>query len=223
MTPEEKVAQLGSAWVFQLADRDGLDPDAGADLLRNGLGQVTRISGASSLACPRSRSAGQRGATPPRGRNPPRHPGDRPRGDLLRSDGARCDDLPASDRRRQHVATRVDDGTRRRSAGRDACDRRSPGTLPGARRLPRPAVGPDRRDVRRRPVPRRPHGGGLRPRAPRRRPRHRGRGDRQALRRLRRLGGRAQLGAFPHRSARAPARFTSIPSRRSSVPPASTR
>jgi beta-xylosidase len=50
MTIEEKLAQLGSAWVFQLADRPGLDPDRAADLLRHGIGQVTRISGASSLA-----------------------------------------------------------------------------------------------------------------------------------------------------------------------------
>jgi beta-glucosidase len=49
MSLEEKVAQLGSAWVFQLADGPRLDP-AGLDLLRHGLGQVTRISGASSLA-----------------------------------------------------------------------------------------------------------------------------------------------------------------------------
>jgi beta-glucosidase len=49
MTLEEKVAQLGSAWVFQLADRSGLDPARAPELLRDGLGQVTRISGASSL------------------------------------------------------------------------------------------------------------------------------------------------------------------------------
>jgi beta-glucosidase len=48
MTLEEKAAQLGSAWVFQLAD--GIEvSESGAELLRNGLGQVTRISGASSL------------------------------------------------------------------------------------------------------------------------------------------------------------------------------
>ena len=49
MTLEEKVAQLGSAWVFQLADGPELDPVRGDELLRHGLGQVTRISGASSL------------------------------------------------------------------------------------------------------------------------------------------------------------------------------
>jgi beta-glucosidase len=52
MTPEEKVAQLGSRWVFELADADGrLVPEA-PDLLRHGLGQVTRVSGASSLRPP---------------------------------------------------------------------------------------------------------------------------------------------------------------------------
>ena len=49
MTVEEKVAQLGSAWVFQLADGTVLDVDKGAELLRHGIGQVTRVSGASSL------------------------------------------------------------------------------------------------------------------------------------------------------------------------------
>ncbi|HEY8546149.1 MAG TPA: glycoside hydrolase family 3 N-terminal domain-containing protein, partial [Acidimicrobiales bacterium] len=49
MTLEEKLAQLGSAWVFQLTDGPDLDPAKAADLLRHGLGQVTRISGASSL------------------------------------------------------------------------------------------------------------------------------------------------------------------------------
>ena len=48
MTLAEKTAQLGSAWVFQVAK--GLEvSESGAELLRNGLGQVTRISGASSL------------------------------------------------------------------------------------------------------------------------------------------------------------------------------
>jgi beta-glucosidase len=49
---EEKLAQLGSAWVFQLADGPELDGAKADDLLRHGLGQVTRISGASSLGAP---------------------------------------------------------------------------------------------------------------------------------------------------------------------------
>ena len=48
MTREEKAAQLGSAWIFQLANGTELS-ESGTELLRNGLGQVTRISGASSL------------------------------------------------------------------------------------------------------------------------------------------------------------------------------
>jgi len=49
MTPSEKAAQLGSAWVFQLADGPSLREDRAAVLLADGLGQVTRVCGASSL------------------------------------------------------------------------------------------------------------------------------------------------------------------------------
>jgi beta-glucosidase len=48
MVLEEKVAQLGSRWVFELADADRRLTSVAADLLRHGLGQITRISGASS-------------------------------------------------------------------------------------------------------------------------------------------------------------------------------
>lgn len=49
MTLTEKVAQLGSAWVFQLASGPQLDAGRADDLLRHGIGQITRIGGASSL------------------------------------------------------------------------------------------------------------------------------------------------------------------------------
>jgi beta-glucosidase len=49
MTLDEKVAQLGSRWVFELADADGQLAPGRDDLVRHGIGQVTRISGASSL------------------------------------------------------------------------------------------------------------------------------------------------------------------------------
>jgi beta-glucosidase len=49
MTVEEKLAQLGSAWVFELVENGALRTDRAAEKLRVGLGQVTRISGASSL------------------------------------------------------------------------------------------------------------------------------------------------------------------------------
>jgi len=49
MTLEEKLAQLGSAWVFELVENGELREDWASEKLRVGLGQVTRISGASSL------------------------------------------------------------------------------------------------------------------------------------------------------------------------------
>lgn len=49
MTLTEKIAQLGSAWIFQIADRRGLDLDRGGALLADGIGHITRLSGASSL------------------------------------------------------------------------------------------------------------------------------------------------------------------------------
>jgi beta-glucosidase len=49
MTLEEKVAQLGSAWVFELVENAELRTDCAPESLRVGIGQVTRISGASSL------------------------------------------------------------------------------------------------------------------------------------------------------------------------------
>ncbi|HWM18574.1 MAG TPA: glycoside hydrolase family 3 N-terminal domain-containing protein, partial [Ilumatobacteraceae bacterium] len=48
MTTVEKAAQLGSAWVFQLAAGTALTPAAAA-LMEHGLGQVTRVSGASNV------------------------------------------------------------------------------------------------------------------------------------------------------------------------------
>ena len=48
MTTVEKAAQLGSAWVFQLAAGTALTADAPA-LMEHGLGQVTRVSGASNV------------------------------------------------------------------------------------------------------------------------------------------------------------------------------
>jgi len=49
MTVDEKIAQLGSAWIFQLASPDGIDLDRAGPLLADGIGHVTRLSGASSL------------------------------------------------------------------------------------------------------------------------------------------------------------------------------
>jgi beta-glucosidase len=54
MLPEEKVAQLGSAWMFELVSGDEVDDARAAAICRHGLGQVTRISGASTLTADRA-------------------------------------------------------------------------------------------------------------------------------------------------------------------------
>lgn len=49
MTPEEKVAQLGSVWAFEVAPGGRLSEDRAARRLGLGIGQITRIAGASDL------------------------------------------------------------------------------------------------------------------------------------------------------------------------------
>ena len=49
MTLEEKIAQLGSVWVFQLLDGGTLDKVKAGEFLERGIGHITRISGASNL------------------------------------------------------------------------------------------------------------------------------------------------------------------------------
>jgi beta-glucosidase len=50
MTLDEKLGQLGSAWIFQLADAGGAHADWIARVAPHGLGHVTRASGASSYS-----------------------------------------------------------------------------------------------------------------------------------------------------------------------------
>lgn len=49
MTLDEKIAQLGSYWVYQLLDGERFSPEKAAPLLKHGLGHVTRLGGASNL------------------------------------------------------------------------------------------------------------------------------------------------------------------------------
>ena len=49
MTLDEKLAQLGSYWFYELQTRGELDMAKVAARLKNGLGQVTRVAGASTL------------------------------------------------------------------------------------------------------------------------------------------------------------------------------
>jgi beta-glucosidase len=49
MTLAEKVAQLGSLWIYEIADDDGLNRPWAQTRMAHGLGQVTRLAGGSSL------------------------------------------------------------------------------------------------------------------------------------------------------------------------------
>ncbi len=49
MTLEEKLAQLGCAWVAALMDRDGFSAERARQVAPHGIGEVTRISGATAL------------------------------------------------------------------------------------------------------------------------------------------------------------------------------
>jgi beta-glucosidase len=50
MSVEEKLSQLGSVWVFQIATERGFDAARATPLLAGGIGQITRVSGASSFS-----------------------------------------------------------------------------------------------------------------------------------------------------------------------------
>ena len=49
MTLQEKVAQLGCVWITSLMDAEGFSPDAARAVAPHGIGEVTRISGATAL------------------------------------------------------------------------------------------------------------------------------------------------------------------------------
>ncbi len=52
MTLDEKIAQLGSAWIYELTD-----PERASHLMHHGIGQITRIGGASNLTPTESAAA----------------------------------------------------------------------------------------------------------------------------------------------------------------------
>ncbi len=49
MTLDEKLAQLGSAWIFEILTNSAFDGDKANQILAHGLGHITRLAGASSL------------------------------------------------------------------------------------------------------------------------------------------------------------------------------
>jgi len=49
MTIEEKIAQLGSFWVYEILDGITFVPEKAHELMPHGIGQITRVGGASSV------------------------------------------------------------------------------------------------------------------------------------------------------------------------------
>lgn len=50
MTLAEKIAQLGSYWVYELQDEQGFSESKAVPLIGHGIGQITRVGGGSTLA-----------------------------------------------------------------------------------------------------------------------------------------------------------------------------
>jgi beta-glucosidase len=49
MTLDEKIAQVGSAWVYELLSGTHFAPEKAEKLLKNGIGHITRVGGASNV------------------------------------------------------------------------------------------------------------------------------------------------------------------------------
>jgi beta-glucosidase len=49
MTLDEKLAQIGSCWIYELQTKGQLDPQKFEEKLQHGIGQLTRVAGASTL------------------------------------------------------------------------------------------------------------------------------------------------------------------------------
>src|SRR5690606_1838385 len=52
MTLDERIAQLGSVWSFEIADGERVSPELASEHLAGGIGQVTRPGGATNLEAP---------------------------------------------------------------------------------------------------------------------------------------------------------------------------
>jgi len=50
MTPDEKIAQLGSAWVYEILEGKKFSAKKAGILMKNGIGQITRLGGASHFS-----------------------------------------------------------------------------------------------------------------------------------------------------------------------------
>jgi beta-glucosidase len=50
MNIDEKIAQLGSAWVYELLEGKKFSEEKAAKIMKNGIGQITRLAGASNFS-----------------------------------------------------------------------------------------------------------------------------------------------------------------------------
>ena len=204
------MAQLGSRWVFELADADGRARRPARAHLPRSTGSATSRASPVRAACGRSR--------PPSSRTPSSAISSTTRGSASRPivDEEICSGLMARDAtifpqaiglastwEPTLVEALADTIRTQMRAARHAS-----GSRARSRRLPRPALGPPRGDVRRGSVSRRADGRRVRARPSGRRPPHRSRRHGEAPRRLRRFRGRHELGASAHRCARVARRLS---------------
>ena len=153
MTIDEKLAQLGSVWVFQIATDTWIRCRSGRRRCSaDGIGHDHADEWRQRASARRGGGGSANASNGTCSRHPARHPGDRPRGDLFGPDGSRGHRVPAGARRGGHVPARAQprlaDAVRRQMRAIGAHQ----GLSPVLDVVPRPALGPARGDVRRGPV-----------------------------------------------------------------------
>ena len=203
MTIDEKLAQLGALWSFEVFDGQGLDVEQARERLAQGIGQVTRVAGATNLPPGQVADFGNqiqrflveetRLGIPAILHEESLH------GVMAR----RRDLLPAVHRPGRQLGCRARREGGPAHRGAPASDGSKPGAGAGPGHHPRPALGSTRGDLRGGSLPGGDAGLCLRARHPghgRRRPA--GHRHRQAHGRPRRPGGRPQHGPGAHRPTR---------------------
>ncbi len=75
MTLDEKLAQLGSYWMYDLQSGGKLNDQLMSQKLGSGIGQITRVAGASASPPQPRGSDGQPDSKIPGGKNPPGYSG----------------------------------------------------------------------------------------------------------------------------------------------------
>ena len=170
MTLPEKIAQMRGTWAGKAGMLSGLafDPAKAKVNFPDGIGALGRPIGQARPA--RHRPGGRRrpremahpGAdrgvhqrAPALGaeRHAARHPGAGPRGIAPRLHGHRCDLVPAGDRDGGHLRSRPCAPRPHPDRRRNARPRGVLHPQPGGRHRARPALGPDRGDLRRGSIP----------------------------------------------------------------------